>query len=171
MPDIGSGARHRHRALLAESLVARGADTTLALECVTLPELAITPDVAELSRGTERSVIEVAGAFLGVGERFGIDRLVDQLERIPTGDRWSQAAWRGVRDDLDDLRRLGVRLVLAAGSDVDAGEAVAAFLAAHEPAAAEALALIADVERGPEARIDALSVASRAVRRALDEGR
>ncbi|MGH9267171.1 MAG: hypothetical protein ACRD0D_03240, partial [Acidimicrobiales bacterium] len=59
-------------------------------------------------------------------------------------------------NDLDDLRRVGARLVLAAGRDGDTGGAVA-----------DALALIADIEREPEARIDALAVATRAVRRAL----
>ncbi|MGH9222223.1 MAG: NAD-glutamate dehydrogenase domain-containing protein [Acidimicrobiales bacterium] len=156
MPEIGTANRRQRRELLAESLVARGVETVLALEWVTLPELALTPDVADLSRSTGRSVVEVAGAFLGVGEHFGIDRLVDQLGRVPAGDRWSQAAWRGALNDLDDLRRVGARLVLAAGRDGDTGGAVA-----------DALALIADIEREPEARIDALAVATRAVRRAL----
>ena len=65
------------------------------------------------------------------------------------------------------MRRTGARLVLAHGADGDAAEAVASFLAAREPAVAEALALIADIKLAPEARIDAVVVAIRAVRRAV----
>ena len=167
MPAIGSAARRQRRHVLAESIVAQGVEPAVALEWVTLPELTITPDVAELSRATGKSVGDVAEAFLGVGERFGIDRLVDQLQRVPVVDRWSQAAWQGALDDLDDLRRVGARLALTEGDGVGTGEALASFLAARQSAAADALALIADIERQPMARADALAVATRAVRRAL----
>ena len=132
-----------------------------------LAELAITPDAAELGRATGRPVAEVAEAFAGVGARLGIDRLVGQLGRAPAGDRWSKAAWQGALDDLDELRRVGARLVLAERPGGPAGDAVAAFTAARPRPTARALALIADLEREPEPRLEALAVAARAVRVAL----
>ncbi|MEW6155403.1 MAG: NAD-glutamate dehydrogenase domain-containing protein [Actinomycetota bacterium] len=152
--------------------VARDGPAFTALEAIaTLPQLAITADVAELGRETGWAVTDVAGVFFTVGARLGTDRLAAQLIRAPAGDRWTEAARQGVLDDLDDLRRAGARGVLTAatgGPLRSPRDAVASFLRPRSYALVEALAIVADIEQEAEARIDALVVAARAVRRVLE---
>jgi len=167
MPEIGSPARRRRRTRRAEAWLDSGVEPAAAVSWACLEELEIVPDVGELVRQTGRPPRDVAEAFLRAGEALGLDRLVDQLGRAPVPDHWARAAWHGLFDDLDDLRRDATARAFAEHPGRDAAGAVARFLAARSGPVHEALALVRELEAGPGARLDALAVATRAVRRGI----
>ncbi|HEX2024532.1 MAG TPA: NAD-glutamate dehydrogenase domain-containing protein [Acidimicrobiales bacterium] len=167
LPDIGTPYRRRARARLAETLTEQGVEPGLADLLTATRDLAIGPDVAELTRRTGRAATPVASTLLWLGESLGVDRLLRRLEQTAAPDRWSRAARRGLADDLTDLRRLGTRRALEEHPDQPESEAVVRFLAARVDRIADVARLVAELESEPSPRLDAVTVATRAVRRAI----
>ncbi|MDQ4068239.1 MAG: NAD-glutamate dehydrogenase [Actinomycetota bacterium] len=165
--DMGTPYRRRLRARRAEALVDSGLDPGLALAWATLPELHIGPGAADLARATGRPVIAVAEAILQLGESLGIDRLADRLgQAVPQG-RWATAAWRGLAEDLDDLRRVAARRALQDYPSEPEPGAVLRFLADRTHAVGDVTRLLRDIESEPQPSLDAMAVAVRTVRRAI----
>ncbi|MDQ6725095.1 MAG: NAD-glutamate dehydrogenase [Actinomycetota bacterium] len=164
---MGTPYRRRLRARRTETLVDAGLDPALAARWACLPELEIGPDAADLARVTGRGVVAVAGVVLQLGEGLGIDRLTDRLQQSSPRDRWGRAAWRGLIDDLDDLRRAAARRALDDAPDQPESEAMVRFLATRAAAVGEVTRLLRDVEATPSPSLDAVAVATRAVRRAI----
>jgi len=167
MAISGTPQRRRSRAGRVETLVDSGLAPDLAARWAFLPELEIGPDAAELARSTGRDVASVAEAVLHLGEALGIDRLADRLRRWTPADRWGRAAWWGLVDDLDDLRRAAGRRALEDHPDQPAPEAVIRFLAGRSGAVGQLTRLLRDVDRGPLPSLDPTAVAVRALRRAI----
>jgi len=167
MAGVGTAYRFRLRARRVESLVEAGLEPPLAVRWACLPDLEIGPDAAELARTTGRPVTAVAEVVLQLGEALGIDRLVDRLSQSSPDDRWGRAAWRGLVDDLDDLRRSAARRALDDHHDQPEPEAVIRFLAARAGSVGVITRMLRDVESGPLTSLDAVAVATRAVRRAI----
>ncbi|HWC10854.1 MAG TPA: NAD-glutamate dehydrogenase domain-containing protein [Acidimicrobiales bacterium] len=167
LPEIGTPYRRRARARLAEALVEKAVDPALADELATLRDLRIGPEVAEVARATNRSVAGVAAALLWVGEAVGVDRLLQRLAQPAAEDRWSRVARRDLIDDLVDLRRVGVAQALEAHPDEPEDEAVIRFLADRVAGLGEVSRLLDELESEPALRLDAVAVATRAVRRAI----
>ena len=165
--ELGTPYRRRLRAGRAERLVDGGLDPELARRWATLPELEIGPDAAELARGTGRPVAEVAEAVLQLGESLGVDRLLERLRQVAPEDRWARAAWRGLVDDLDDLRRWAARRALEDHAGTPGPDAVLAFLVERSKQVGEITRLLRDVEDDPQPSLDAVAVATRALRRAI----
>ncbi|MDQ4088895.1 MAG: NAD-glutamate dehydrogenase, partial [Actinomycetota bacterium] len=132
-----------------------------------LPELEVGPDAADLARTTGRPVTAVAEAVLQLGESLGIDRLVDRLRQATPAGRWGRAAWHGLVDDLDHLRRAAARRALADHPDLPEPEAVLRFLVDRAHPVAEVTRLLREIESEAEPSLDAVAVATRAVRRAI----
>jgi glutamate dehydrogenase len=164
MGDIGPPHRRRLRAHRAEALVASGVQPDLAGRLACLRDLEIGPPVAELARRAGRPATGVARAMLQLGESLGIDRLVDHLGRTTIEDRWSRAAWRGLHDDLLDLRRLTTRQALEEHPGEDEVDAVVRFLDRRTDQVAEISVILRDVDGDAPASLDAVMVAYRAVR-------
>ncbi|MDQ6797546.1 MAG: NAD-glutamate dehydrogenase [Actinomycetota bacterium] len=167
LPAIGTPYRHRLRERVAETLAAAAVGSDLADQLMYLDELAIGPDVAELARTTGRSVAGIAAAMLWVGESLGVDRLVERVGLAVADDRWSIAVRRGLVDDLTDLRRLGARRALQDHPDQQESDAVIRFLAERVEQIGEVARLVSEVEGEDQPRLDAVTVATRAVRRAI----
>ncbi len=165
---IGSPHRRRLRARRAQALAESGLDPALATRWACLPDLDIGPSVAELARVTGRPATGVAQAMLQVGESLGVDRLVDKLGHTTPGDRWSLAAWRGLLDDLDDFLRLIARRALDDQPEKEELDAVVGFLAARTHRVAAIIRLLREIESDPHCSLDAVTVATRAVRRIVD---
>ncbi len=162
--------RRRRRARVAEALVDDGLEPDVAVRWASRGDLEIVADVAEVARTTGRQVAGVARALVEVEEALGIDQLVDRLRNavVDHDDAWSRAAVRGLLDDLDDLRRSAARRALESSPDVGEPEAVAGFLGARSGPAAEIAGLLRRIDAEPTVRLDALAVATRAVRHAID---
>ncbi|HEX2048511.1 MAG TPA: NAD-glutamate dehydrogenase domain-containing protein [Acidimicrobiales bacterium] len=165
--DLGTPHRRRLRARRAEALMDSGLDPAMAVRWAALPELAIGPDASDLARLTGRPVTAVAGAVLQLGESLGIDRLADRLSQAVPHGRWATAAWRGLHDDLDDLRRAAARRALVDYPDQPEPEAVLRFLVDQAHPVAEVTRLLRDIESEPQPSLDAIAVAVRAVRRVV----
>ncbi|HTJ76307.1 MAG TPA: NAD-glutamate dehydrogenase domain-containing protein [Acidimicrobiales bacterium] len=165
--DLGTPYRRRLRARRAEQLIDGGLQPDLAVRWATLPELEIGPDAADLARTTARPVPAVAEAILQLGESLGVDRLVERLRQVTPTDRWGRAAWRGLVDDLDDLRRWAAHRALADHPGQPAPDAVLLFLVERSRQVGEITRLLRDVEDEPRPSLDAVAVATRAVRRAI----
>ncbi|MDQ3979787.1 MAG: NAD-glutamate dehydrogenase, partial [Actinomycetota bacterium] len=163
LPTIGTRAHRRRRSRRVESLIDGGAEEATALRWACLSELEIGPDVAELARDTGRPVTAVAQAFLQLAESLGIDRLRERLSGMPAEDRWSRAAWRGLADDLDELRRVAVRRALEQHPNLDAGDAVREFLAGRTRRIAQLATVLSEIERDRQAPLEAVAVGTRAV--------
>ncbi|MDQ3896703.1 MAG: NAD-glutamate dehydrogenase, partial [Actinomycetota bacterium] len=104
---------------------------------------------------------------LQLGESLGIDRLADRLRQTVPRGRWGTAAWLGLHDDLDDLRRAAARRALLDYADEPAPEAVLRFLVDRAHQVGEVTRLLRDIESEPQPSLDAVAVAVRTVRRAI----
>jgi NAD-specific glutamate dehydrogenase len=165
--DIGTAHRRRLRARRAEALVDSGLDPAMALRWAALPDLEVGPDSAEQARSTGRPVTAVAEAVLQLGESLGIDRLGEQLGHALPEGRWGRAAWRGLLDDLDHLRRAAAERALEDHADLTEAEAVLRFLVDRATHVGELTRLLREIESEPQPSLDAVAVATRAVRRAI----
>jgi glutamate dehydrogenase len=165
--ELGTHYRRRQRARRAEKLAARGLDLDMAVRWAGLPDLEVGPDAAELARVTGRSVPAVAEAVLQLGESLGIDRLGDRLRQATPRGRWGWAAWRGLVDDLDHLRRLAARRALDDHPDDTELDAVLRFLVERSHPVGQITRLLRDIESEPQPSLDAVAVATRAVRSAI----
>ncbi|HUR23057.1 MAG TPA: hypothetical protein VMZ73_04215, partial [Acidimicrobiales bacterium] len=106
-------------------------------------------------------------AVLQLGESLGIDRLGDRLRQARPRGRWGRAAWRGLVDDLDHLRRLAARRALDDHPGTPEPEAVLRFLVERAHDVAQVTRLLRDIEGETEPSLDAVAVATRAVRAAI----
>jgi len=167
LPEIGTPYRHRIRARTAERLNEATVPPRLADRLACAGELIIGTDVADLVRATGRSVAGIAAAMLWVGESLGVDRLIQRVRTAVAEDRWSTAVRRGLIDDLTDLRRLGARRALRDHPDLSEPEAVIRFLADRVEQIGEVARLVSEVEGEDRPRLDAVTVATRAVRQAI----
>jgi glutamate dehydrogenase len=165
--DVGTPYRRRLRARRADALIDAGLDATLATRWAGLPELEIGPDAAALARSTGRSVTAVAQAILQLGEALGVDRIAERLRQSVPSERWARAAWRGLVEDLDDLRRRAARRAFEAHPDEPEPDAVLRFLVERSHEVAEVTRLLRDIDTEQAPPLDALAVATRAVRRAI----
>jgi glutamate dehydrogenase len=165
--DLGTAYRRRLRAARVERLIDGGVEPALATRWATLPELEIGPDAADLARASAQPVVQVAEAILQLGESLGVDRLVDRLRQVAPEDRWSRAAWRGLVDDLDDLRRAAAERALQDLPGAPVPDAVLRFLADRAKQVGEITRLLRDVDDEPTPSLDAVAVATRTIRRAI----
>ncbi|MGH9277138.1 MAG: NAD-glutamate dehydrogenase domain-containing protein, partial [Acidimicrobiales bacterium] len=167
LADLGTTLQRRRVRRRAEALVDTGVEAPAARQWAGIATLAVVPDVAELARETAREVTGVAHALLVMSEALGVDRLLDRLHAATLTDRWSRAAWLGLVEDLAGLRRRAARRALTEHPDEEAVPAARRFLADRADAVHELSALIRDIERDPQAGLEAVTVAASAVRRTL----
>ncbi len=165
--DLGTPYRRRLQARRAETLVDAGVEPAMAGRWAGLPDLEVGPDAAELARHTGRPVIAVAEAVLQLGEALGIDRLGDRLRRAAPQGRWGRAAWRGLVDDLDQLRRSAAKRALTEHTALSEPDAVLRFLVDRARQVGEITRLLREIESEAQPSLDAVAVATRAVRRAI----
>ncbi len=164
---VGTPYRLRLRARRAEALVDGGLDQHLATAWAALADLEVGPDAAALARETGRPVTAVAEAVLQLGESLGIDRLGERLRQAAPAGRWGRAAWRGLVDDLDHVRRAAARRALSEHPGHSEPDAVLAFLVDRASQVGEITRLLREIESEPQPSLDAVAVATRAVRRAI----
>ncbi|MGI8809163.1 MAG: NAD-glutamate dehydrogenase domain-containing protein [Acidimicrobiales bacterium] len=167
MGTVGTPYRRRLRGRRADTLVDSGLEPVMALHWAALPELEVGPDSADLARTTGRPVTAVAEAVLQLGESLGIDRLGHRLGLAAPQGRWGRAAWRGLVEDLDHLRRAAAKRALVEHADDAASDAVLRFLVDRASQVGELTRLLRDIESEPQPSLDAVAVATRAVRRAI----
>ncbi len=165
---LGAEGRLDHvRTRRAEQLVDTGLQPDEALRFVRISDLAIAPDVGAVGRAVGREVPGIAEAFLAIGDALGFEHLRRMLDRVEPQDRWAQWQYRGLVDDLRALHRVAVHRALTEHPGADETAAVDRFLARRQEATSHALRLQRAIEEDGQPRLDAVSVAMRAVRDVL----
>ena len=154
-------ARHDQAAMLMDDLV----EPDLANFLASTDDLAMVPAIAGVAQ--ERDGVPVADAFLRVDHDLGIRRIQALLDRATPHGRWEREQREGLGNDLRDLRTLAVTTALAEHPDADEAGAVQTFLADRAPLIAQASEPLHDLEGGAEISLPALSVVTRALRRAV----
>jgi glutamate dehydrogenase len=114
-----------------EQLVAKGVPRRLATRHVFHDELVRGPNIIELSLATGRSIEEVAELFMRIGDRYRLDWLKRQTEKLGTKTRWNRWAIRSLEGDLVRLRRDIAEGVLLEGQGLDPAQALDGYAAAR----------------------------------------
>ena len=131
-----------------DNWVARGAPVELAATMATATHAHYALGIAAIARRLGLQVALVSGVFFALGERLGLDILVDRIDVLPRQSRWDGMARASLRDEL-----LAVHAELTAdvlGSRQpgdDAGDVVDRWLAAN-PAVADRVATVRQVCEG-----------------------
>jgi glutamate dehydrogenase len=132
--QIGPDEWRARREDAVGQLVEQGVPEDIARRHAFEPELVHGPDIIQLARDSGRSIDEVARVFFALGERFWIDWLEAELERLPTGSRWQRWALQAMEDDLLLLRRQLAERVLAEAGESTPEDAVDAYVGGRSEA-------------------------------------
>ncbi|MCU1351894.1 MAG: NAD-glutamate dehydrogenase [Acidimicrobiales bacterium] len=170
MGSMGTRPQKQRRAERLGPLLEAGLDHDVATWAVLLPDLRITPDVAELSRTLHRPPVDIAAAFIELDRVLGIDQLADLVGGLNLEGRWRQAAQKGLLEDIADLTRVAISRAVTDEHESPV-EAVQRFLGERADAVADATRFRQEVEQDPASSLDGLAVAVRAVRRVVMETR
>jgi glutamate dehydrogenase len=164
----GRSAPHPAVTELAERLADAGVEPAEAALLASVRGLAIAPDVASITRATGVAPAGVATAFLALEDALGLDRLRRLVDAIEAEDRWADWQRSGLTDDLHGIHRVAVHRALTEHPEASEREAADRFVGRRSAAIRHATALGRQLEQEPsERRLDALSVAVRAVRDAI----
>ncbi|MBW3657184.1 MAG: NAD-glutamate dehydrogenase [Actinobacteria bacterium] len=171
--QVGTDDQRRRRVDRANTLMDDLVDPDLAAYLATSRDLTLGPDVAAVFRGlgpdSALGPSAITDAFLRLASALGVDRLRRVLDRIEPEGRWSRWQHGGLLGDLREVQRAAVARTLREEPSLAGPDAVQRFLTRRDAALRHAIDLIRDVESDEEPTLDAVSVAVRAIRTALDE--
>ncbi|HVL98550.1 MAG TPA: NAD-glutamate dehydrogenase [Egibacteraceae bacterium] len=165
--QLGSPTRRAALRRRVDRYADLGVDEGLASRIVTASQLTFVPDVAAVARDSGRSVLEVAEVFLAVSELLPLEVLHARLRDLPVETHWERWQARGLTDELRDLRMLAADRALREAPGTGAPGSVRRLLAARGPARARVDDILARLRREPEAGLDGVAVAVRALRELL----
>ncbi len=163
---LETGSEHHRRARIAHAgwLMDDLVPEELARLLACVRDLVVVPDVAIVASSiADRDHLEVADAFLRLGEALGVDELERLVERVDAPAGWARRQRRGLEADLRRLRRDAAAAALRHFPDREVPEAVAALLELQRSRVVRARRLVDEVSRHETHTLDALAVATRAV--------
>jgi glutamate dehydrogenase len=172
MLTLGSPDQRRARLAYARWLVDDLMDPDLARFLACANDLAMIPDVAVVQAEVDgtRPAVEVADAFLRLGEALTVDRLEEVLDRADASEPWARRQRGGLANDLRRLRRDAAAAALRRAPDADEPTAVARFLEERAQAVERVRAVTSEVEASEDAGLEGVAVAVRTIRDAIDRG-
>jgi glutamate dehydrogenase len=170
--ELGTTNQRRARVAHARWLVDDLVDPELARLLASARELPMVTDVAQvLAAATRpRRAVDIADAFLRLGDGLGIDRLEDLLTRITPSTPWGRRQRAGLLSDLRRARRDAAEHAIAAHPDLSEAEAATRFLAARTVAIERSHGVIAEAEHSDPGRLDAAGVGARSIWDAIERG-
>jgi glutamate dehydrogenase len=101
---------------------------------------------------------------------LAVDRLENVLERSEAVDPWERRQRAGLANDLRRLRRDATSVALSRFPEDDDAVAVRRFLDERPHALARVRTVVQEVEAADDAGLEAVAVAVRTVRDAIDRG-
>ena len=161
---VGSDSWRADRERAATKLVSEGVPEEIARSHAFQTELAHTPDIASVSSRTERTIEEVAEAFVLAGERLHVDWLERELEDVPTATNWQRWAAQAVADDLMALRRDIALRALQSSDHTPVAVSLEAYVASRSEAVDRFERLMESFEEQEEPSLAAITVALRQIR-------
>ncbi|MDX1622119.1 MAG: NAD-glutamate dehydrogenase, partial [Nitriliruptorales bacterium] len=169
--DIGTEHQRSHRLERGQRLVDDLVDEDLARYLACTRDLTMVPDIAGVLRSIDavgsQDAATVADAFLRLSSELAIDKLGRHLASFDPDPRWSRWQHGGLAADLRSIRADAVRRALEEEPDLPEPEAIERFLSRRSDAVAHVRDLVRDVGSEDTDRLDAVAVATRAIRDAV----
>ena len=157
------GHRVRHSAAY-DRYVDLGVDEELAQRIVALRELTLVPDVAAVAHGNDQPFDRVAGVFFGLTDALPLGRLSTRLRDISPAGPWEHWQYRGLVDDLRDLRRAASAQALDAHATGQPEQIVNHYLAERAEPLKRVSAILSMLDEQEDAGLAGVAVAVRALR-------
>ena len=149
---------------IAERWIDLGIEDDLADRLARLGFLTLVPGIASTARTSGRSVADVGEVYAHVAERLPLEQMHQRLKEFQAHGRWERWQHRGLVDDVRRLHHAAAREAIAGSpSDTTPSAVVTAFLAGRSETVERAVGLARQVQSQPEADLNALAVAVRAL--------
>jgi len=133
---------------LYDSWVQRGASEQLAATMATATQAHYALGIAAIANRMALDPLLVTRVFFTLGERLGLDRLVERIDVLPRQVRWDAMARAALRDELLDAQAdLTAAVLQGAGPDASPDELVTAWMAGR-PSLPRRLATLREVCEG-----------------------
>lgn len=161
-PDF-AGWREQ-RADQVAALIAAGIPAELAKRHVYQNELIHAPDIIELAGRSGREVRDVAKLFILIGERYRLDWLEGQVERLNASSRWRRWAIRSLEADLVRLRRDLAGCVLANTDGLEPEKALDSYVGLRSERHSRLAQFMQLLTQDGDSDLDSLLVAERQIR-------
>ncbi|GIE79776.1 NAD-glutamate dehydrogenase [Actinoplanes philippinensis] len=164
LPQVIVGGERRSLESQAEELAGKGVPEKLA-ETVSRVFYGFgLLDILETASGIDRDPGEVAQVYFVLSERFGVDKLLSHISRLPRGDRWQTLARMALRYDLyAALAALTAEVLQSTPSTAAPEDRVSEWSQVNAASIARASNAMGNVEDTP-AELAALSVLLRQIR-------
>jgi glutamate dehydrogenase len=148
-----------------EELTQAGVSRDLAERVASMPVLVSVFDIVEVAEATSRPLEAVMQTYFVIGSQIVLTWLRERIIELPRANRWQALARAALRDDLYSLHRAITQEVLeTADGEVDAEEAIAAWLERNESAVERVRGILGDIRASRSYDMTTLPVALREVR-------
>jgi glutamate dehydrogenase len=164
LPELGTEERRTRRTEQADALALRGVPEPVATAAALREDLLHAPNMIAVAAATERDLREVAEVFYLVGDRFRLDWLEGELQRVRAVGRMQRWALQAVREDAYLARRELAQTALAENPEAAPEEAVEAFLESRETERRRVAAFLRALSREGEPDLAGFTLAVRQLR-------
>ncbi|MBO0812388.1 MAG: NAD-glutamate dehydrogenase, partial [Microlunatus sp.] len=145
-----------------------GADSGLAAAIAMLPQAYSALSITQTAVRDHHDPVRVADVHFTIGERLGLDKLLDRINQLPRDDRWQTMARAALRDDLHTVQSQLTAELLTLGDDSTPADELFERWESSISSADHEIAVISDIaETGPD--LARLSVGLRTVRSLLGQ--
>ena len=96
-------------------LTAQGVPAALAYRIAYMPLLGTALDLTQLAADAKIGIDKIAGIFFGLGQKLGLDWLIDRARAFVADTPWQREAVAAIIEDLSDSQRGLTGLVLKGG--------------------------------------------------------
>ncbi len=151
-----------------DRMLAAGVPKELAERVAVLSPAYAGLGMIETAVATGTDLYEVAQVYYALGERLGLDRLLDRIMQLPRADRWQTMARAAQRDELGTLHtQLAGQVLLGTEEGHDAAARVEAWIQAEPTLFGRAEETLRELVDGDAFDLARLSVALRVIRSLL----
>jgi glutamate dehydrogenase len=151
-----------------DRMVEAGVPKEIAVRVALMPPAYAALGIVETSRRDGIDPVEVARVHFALGERLGLDRLIERILALPRDDRWQTMARASLRDD---LHKVHAQLTAELLGSTDSAQPVEKRIAAWEQhigvLTPRAMATLEEICADEAADLARLSVGLRVVRTLL----
>jgi glutamate dehydrogenase len=151
-----------------DRMVEAGVPKEIAVRVALMPPAYAALGIVETSRRDGIDPVEVARVHFGLGERLGLDRLIERILALPRDDRWQTMARASLRDDLHKVHaQLTAELLDSTDSAQPVDQRIAAWEQHIGVLTPRAIATLEEICADEAADLARLSVGLRVVRTLL----
>ena len=168
LPDLLVGREAVLFSRRRDYLVEAGVSKEVAVRVAVMPPAYAALGIVETSRREQIDPVEVARVHFALGERLGLDRLVERILALPRDDRWQTMARAALRDDLHGVHaQLTAQLLTSTDADDPVDKRIADWEHSNGVLTPRAIASLDEICIDEGADLARLSVGLRVVRTLL----